>query len=252
MIAPAELTVKPLKVEALLAKLTVLPVLDATRATVETLALFVDEILSTVIEPLFESPRVRVPVVVILCSSAPLRDKPPVVSPRPMVPPSEVRILIFPEPPAMALVVFKTRSFAVMDKALLPVVSVMPEASVKSPVPSSSESASKVAVVPVPVRLESALNVIPLAEDIDKAPSLIVKPPLTAMAPFALAVRILKLEELANVIALPDLLAFNVVVPEIPVLLVLEILSTVIEPLLASPRVKPVAVIFCNSLPVSV
>ena len=237
---------------ALLVKLIELLELEATRATVETLPLFVDETLSTVMLPFVASPIVRVPVVAIRCNSAPLIDNPPDASPSPMVPASDAAMLIFPEPPAMALVVFSIRSFAVMDRALLPVVNVIPEAIVKSPVLSSSESASKVAVVPEPVRLESALKVIPFAEVIDRAPELMVNPPFTAMTPLELTVRILKLELFDMVTPLPDLVAFSVVVPDIPVLLVLEMLSTVIEPLFASPRMNPVAVIFCSSLPVSV
>jgi hypothetical protein len=127
--------VNELKVESLLEKLT-LEALAVVKLIVVALLLFAADIPSTVILLVELLPIFNVPAV-ILPNSAPVIVILPDAPPKPIVPPSDIAIVVEPVPLVIDPAIFI--SFAVIPTLLLFVeVIVFPEERVKSPVPFAS------------------------------------------------------------------------------------------------------------------
>ena len=163
------LTVSALKVESLLAKIT-LDVLAVVKLTVAALLLFAADIPSTVIFPVELLPIFNVPAV-ILPSSAPEIVIPPAVPPNPIVPPSETAIVVELVP--LLIDPDKVISLAVKVRALIPVDSVVDELFEKFPAPLPSESAV-ITVAPAVVKF-SARDILPVEVNVN-APAPIMSP----------------------------------------------------------------------------
>ncbi len=135
LVLPPLATVRALKVELLLEKLT-LDALAVVKLTVVALLLFAADIPSTVILPVELSPMFNVPAV-ILANSAPVSVILPAVPPKPIVPPSDTVIVVEPVPleivPETAI-----SSATMLMLALSPEVRAFPAAIVNVPVPLSS------------------------------------------------------------------------------------------------------------------
>ena len=140
VIAPVfAVAVKPLNVESPVENV----ILEELRSTVATLVLFAELIPFTVMAPAVLSPMVSVPAV-MFPNSVPEIVIFPAVEPSPILPPSDIRIVVAPVP--VLIPPERPKSFAVIESALPPVEKV-PAVLLKSPEPSSFESASKVAVL---------------------------------------------------------------------------------------------------------
>ena len=120
-------------------------ILAEFKSTVDIFVLSDELIPFTVIVPDVLSPMVSVPAV-IFPNSAPEIVIFADVEPTPIVPASDTRILVVPDPELSAPE--RLKSFAVIESVLPPVVKV-PAELLKSPDPSLFESASKLAVLPV-------------------------------------------------------------------------------------------------------
>jgi hypothetical protein len=159
VIAPVfAVAVKPLNVESPVEN----AILDEFKSTVVILVLFAELIPFIVIAPAVLSPMVNVPAV-MFPSSVPVIVIFPDVDPSPILPPSDIIIVVVPAP--VLIDPERPKSFPVIESALPP-VEIVPAVLLKSPEPSSFESASKVAVLLV---VKFTLWLIPFPELTSKA-----------------------------------------------------------------------------------
>ena len=215
------------KTDVLLSVEMSLPDPDASKVIVPEMVLVLAAVtvLMLILPPVL-SPMVRL-LAVMFPNSASVICISPDAAPTPIVPPSETRIVISPDPVFKAPEVFRLMSFAVIVRELLLEFTVWPSATEKSPAPLLSLSESRT-IAPPTVRL-------------------------TFMVTPKLAFRVRALVNIEAVlekfIEAPVLFAFKVVSPVILMVFAPVIPSTVISPFVASPIVKLVAVMFCNSVP---